>query len=133
MTKHAKGTFEVKSWDEKPYDELKGGAKLTRASVTQSYQGDIEGVGSVEYTMMYPDENSASFVAMQRIVGRVGDKSGSFVLQMSGTFEDGLAKAAGTIVPGSGTGELQGVQGKGEFAAQHGESTVPYTLDYEIA
>ena len=131
MTTHATGTFEVKTWDEKPYDEIGGGAKLTRASVTQSFHGDIEGEATVEFLMMYPDENSASFVGMQRVVGRVGGRSGSFVLQISGTFEGGMARATWVVAPGSGAGELRGLRGEGGFPAEHGRS-VPFTLDYDF-
>lgn len=106
MSTRATGTFEVKSWDEKTYEELEGAGKLTRASVAYSYKGEIEGEGQEEFLMMYPDEKSASFVEMQRIVGSVGGRSGSFVLQGSGTFEGGAAKGTWSVVPGSGTGEL---------------------------
>jgi len=30
MTPRATATFEIKAWDEKPYDELEGRLKLTR-------------------------------------------------------------------------------------------------------
>ncbi len=43
MTTRATATFKVNSWDEKPYDEMEGGPKLTRATVTKSFSGDIEG------------------------------------------------------------------------------------------
>ena len=39
-------TFEVKSWDEKPLDEGDGLPKMTRASVTKEFSGDIEGTAS---------------------------------------------------------------------------------------
>ena len=131
-TTRATGTYEVKSWDEKPYEELEEGAKLTRASVTETFQGDIEGESTVEFLMMYPDASTASYVGMQRVVGRLGGRSGSFVLQVSGTFEGGLAQATWSVVPGSGTGELRGLRGEGGFPAQHGTSNVPYTLDYSF-
>ena len=47
MTPQATGKFKVQSWDENPYAELDGGGKLTRASVTQAFEGDIDGEGSV--------------------------------------------------------------------------------------
>ncbi|HEX8218850.1 MAG TPA: DUF3224 domain-containing protein [Chloroflexia bacterium] len=131
-TTRATGTYEVKSWDEKPYEELEEGAKLTRASVTETFQGDIEGESTVEFLMMYLDATTASYVGMQRVVGRLGGRSGSFVLQVSGTFEGGLAQATWSVVPGSGTGELRGLRGEGGFPAQHGTSNVPYTLDYSF-
>jgi hypothetical protein len=40
---------DLNEWDEKPYNEIEGESKLTRASVTQTYQGDIVGEGTVEY------------------------------------------------------------------------------------
>jgi len=131
MSTHATATFEVKSWDEKPYDEMDGGPKLTRASITKSFTGDIEGEGTLEYLMIYRDDGSASFVGLERIVGRVGDRSGSFVLQHSGTFEGGVAKATLSVVPGSGTGDLRGLRGEGRFAAAHADS-YPITLDYDF-
>ena len=53
--------FEIKAWDENPYNEMEGAPKLNRASVTQSYSGDIEGEGRVEYLMVYGEGGSASF------------------------------------------------------------------------
>lgn len=131
MTTRASATFQIKAWDEKPYDEFDGGRKLTRASVKKSFQGDIEGESSLEYLMTYAEDGSASFVGMERVVGRVGNRSGSFVLQHSGTFAGGVAKASWFVVPGSGTGELSGLRGEGSFAAGH-EQQYAITLDYEI-
>jgi hypothetical protein len=79
--------------------------------------------------MMYRDDGSAAFTGLERVVGTVGSRSGSFVLQHSGTFERGVAKVTLSVVPGSGIGELRGMKGKGEFAVGHQQ---PYnmTLDY---
>ena len=131
MSTHATGTFHVKSWDEKPYDEIGGQAKLTRATVTQSFQGVIEGEGSVEYLMAYREDGTATYVGLQRITGKVGGRSGSFVLQLAGTYENGVAKAGWFVVTGSGTGDLSTLRGGGGFEASHGpEGTV--TLDYDF-
>ncbi len=131
MTVHATATFEVKAWEEKPYDEIDEGPKLTRASVTKSFSGDIEGEGAVEYLMIHRDDGSASFVGLERVVGRVGDRSGSFVLQHTGTFEGGTAKTTWFVVPGSGTGALRGLRGEGGFASAHAER-YSITLDYDF-
>ncbi|MGH7451983.1 MAG: DUF3224 domain-containing protein [bacterium] len=74
-------------------NEIEGLPKLTRASVTKSFKGDIEGEGTLEYLMMYRADGSASFVGLERIVGRLSGRSGSFVFQHSGVFEGGVAKA----------------------------------------
>ena len=75
MRKQAKATFSIISWDEKPYSEIEGSPKLTRASVTKSYQGDIEGEGKVEYLMMYRSAGSASFMGLERVTGSIGARS----------------------------------------------------------
>ncbi|MCK5488724.1 MAG: DUF3224 domain-containing protein, partial [Gemmatimonadetes bacterium] len=49
MSKRATATFEVASWDEQPFSEVDGGPRLTRATVTKSFHGDIEGEGTLEY------------------------------------------------------------------------------------
>jgi hypothetical protein len=131
-TMRAGGTIEAKSWDEKAYHEMEGGQKLSRASVTNEFRGDIEGEGTLEYLMTYVDERSGSFIGLERVVGRLGDRSGSFVLQHSGTFEGGIVKATWFVVPGSGTGDLSGLRGDGGFVAMHGENLTRFTLDYDL-
>src|SRR5262245_14946459 len=100
----ARATFEVKTWEEKPCDPVEGAPKLTRATVTKVFHGDLEGEGKVEYLMLYREDGSASFVGLERVAGRLGGRAGSFVLQHSGTFEAGTAKTTWSVVPGSGTG-----------------------------
>ena len=129
MRKQAKATFDIKSWDEKTYNEIEGAPKLTRASVTKSYQGDIEGEGKVEYLMMYRTAGSASFMGLERVTGSIGGRSGSFVLQHTGTFEGGVAKVTLSVVPGSGTGDLRGLSGEGKFSVGH-QPPYSMTLDY---
>ena len=131
MKTHAKATFTLSAWDEKPYNEMNGLPKLTRASVTKSYQGDIKGEGKLEYLMMYRDDGSASFIGLERLVGNIGGRSGSFVLRHTGEFKEGIATVTLVVVPGSGTGDLRGLRGNGGFAVGHQQ---PYsmTLDYDF-
>jgi hypothetical protein len=131
MITHASGKFIIKSWDEKTYREIDSVGKLTKASVTQKFEGDIEGDGDVEYLMAYSGDGSASFVGFTRVLGTLGGKKGSFVLQCSGKFEAGVAKSDWFVVRGSGKGELSGLRGKGGYTATH--DTVSLTLDYEFA
>ena len=128
---HAKATFALNAWDEKPYNEMNGLPKLTRVSVTKSYQGDVTGEGKLEYLMMYRDDGSASFLGLERVVGSVGGRSGSFVLEHSGTFKGGVATVTLLVVTGSGTGDLRGLRGNGEFAVGH-QPPYSMTLDYDF-
>jgi len=132
MNKSANARFAIKSWDESPYSEGQDLPKLTRASVTKTFTGDIEGEGRVEYLMMYRSDGSATFVGLERVVGRIGGKTGTFVLQRSGVFESGQAKESYSVIPGSATGELRGLRGGGSSALGHG-TEYPFTLDYEFS
>lgn len=132
MTQTAQARFAIKSWDEKPYSESPDQPKLSRASVTKTYTGDITGEAQVEYLMMYRQDGSAVFVGLERIVGQLAGKSGSFVLQRTGMFEGGLAKETYSVVSGSSTGDLQGLTGEGSSTVGHGMEH-PFTLGYELA
>jgi Protein of unknown function (DUF3224) len=120
MSTQAQGSFKIESWDEQPYVETEGGGKLTRASVRQSFDGDIEGDGQADWLMCYRPDQTADFVGFARVVGRVGDRSGSLVLESSGSFDGQEAKGPLTIVAGSGTGDLEGIAGEGELVAPLG-------------
>ena len=131
MARSAQARFKVESWDEQTYAELDEGRKLTRASVSQAFTGEIEGSGAVEWLMCYRPDGTASFVGLQRITGRVGERSGSFVLETAGTFDGQEASADMSVVPGSGTEDLSGLRGTGRFAAPHG-SPATVVLDYDL-
>jgi hypothetical protein len=131
MKKTAKAQFAIKSWDEKPYSEGPDQPKLTRASVTKTFTGDLDGEGHVEYLMMYRSDGSATLVGLERFVGRLDGKSGTFVLQRTGVFEAGQAKESYLVVAGSGTGDLSGVRGDGTSALGHG-TEYPFLLNYEL-
>jgi uncharacterized protein DUF3224 len=133
MSTRATAVFEVKTWDEKPYQELEGGSKLTRASVIKAYRGDITGDATSESLMFYHADGSAVFAGLERVVGAIGGRSGSFVLQGSGTYRDGTATCDCTVVLDSGSGELRGLRGEGRYVAGHGDyPNVPFTLDYSF-
>jgi hypothetical protein len=131
MSVRATGSMELTSWDEQPFHEVDGGPRLARASVATSFHGEIEGEGRKEYLFIYHDDSSASFVGLERVVGRVGHRSGSFVLRHDGVFEDGVAKATVSVISGSGTGELRGLRAEGTFVWQHGQPG-SITLDYQV-
>ena len=121
------GTFTVLGRDEQAYDAVAGMPTLTQATVSEELEGGIEGEASISYLTTYRDDEIASFVGILRFTGRVGDRSGSFVMQETGTLEDGVAMGHWTILPGSSTGELCGISGEGGYTAGH--EHVSYSLD----
>jgi hypothetical protein len=132
MKKTANARFAITSWDEQPYSEGPDLPKLTRATVKKTFTGDIEGEGQVDYLMMYRSDGSATFIGLERITGRVAGKTGTFVLQRTGVFEDGHAKESYSVLPGSATGELRGLRAEGTSSVGHGMEH-PFTLTYEFA
>jgi hypothetical protein len=46
VKKSANARFAIQSWDEKPYGEGQDLPRLTRATVTKAFTGDIEGEGA---------------------------------------------------------------------------------------
>ena len=132
MRKSANARFAIKTWDETPYSEGQDQPRITRASVTKAYTGDIEGEGQVEYLMMYRSDGSATFVGLERVAGRIGGKAGTFVLQRIGNFESGQATESYSVIPGSATGDLKGLLGDGSSAVGHGMEH-PFSLSYELA
>jgi hypothetical protein len=131
MGTHAEGVFEVKSWDEKTYEQLGGEAKLTHARIRQDFSGDLEATGSWEVLMCYCADGTASYSGLVRVVGRLSGRSGSFVAQTTGGFDGNEARWTWSVVRGSGTEELEGLTGEGSVVAPHG-STGSFSLDHNL-
>jgi hypothetical protein len=127
--KTAKARFAIKTWDEKPIDETL--PKITRASVLKALTGDVDGESHVEYVMVYKEDGTATFVGLERVTARIDGRSGSFVMQRTGAFENGMANEKYTVVPGSATGELAGLTGEGSTSVGHGMEH-PFELSYTL-
>jgi hypothetical protein len=125
----ARGSFEISSWDETPYREDDDGRKLTEAVVTQTFTGDIAGEGSVRWLMCYRPDGTADWIGHQRIEGTVGERSGSVVILSMGTFDGAKVEGTLSVVRGSGTGDLVGLEGEGRMEAPMG-SQASYELEY---
>jgi hypothetical protein len=133
MSTEAKGTYQVTSWDENQYDEKEGTAKLTKARITQTFSGDIEGEGTSDYLMVYPSDSEAHFVGVHRVVGTLGGRSGSFALSARGVFANGTVETQWEVVPGSGTGELAGLVGSGGYTTVSAtEAEVRLSYGFEV-
>jgi hypothetical protein len=67
----------------------------------------------------------------ERVAGRLGGRSGTFVLQVAGRYEDGKATTAWSVVAGTGTGALAGLRGEGGHVSTM-DGSEPYRLDYSF-
>ena len=124
------GRFQVASWDESPYEEREG-RRLTRATVTQHFEGDIAGEGSAQWLMAYQPNGTARFVGLQLVDGEIDGRRGTFVLETAGEFDGSVARWEASVVSGSSTGELVELAGRGRFEAPHG-SQASYELELEL-
>jgi Protein of unknown function (DUF3224) len=101
---HAIGKINVKKYEPAAYDRPADGPPLVRIHVEEDFSGDIEGSGVAEFLQTALGDSEASFVGVERVTGRVGGRSGSFVFQDEGTLTDGVVSGTWFVVPGSGTG-----------------------------
>jgi hypothetical protein len=133
MSARASGTFESTSWDEQPYSEVEGAPKLSATSAGNRYRGDFEGEGTQKILTYYADDSHGSYTGMERMIGRLAGRSGSFVLQHRGVFDEAGVRGEWSVVPGSGSGELAGLRGEGRFIYATGEKQTSYAFDYSFA
>ena len=131
MNKKTEAVFSITGWDEKPYSEIDGGPKLSKVAVTKSYTGGMAGEGVLEYIMIYPTSDSAEMYGLERFTGSIDGKAGSFVLEHTGAFKDGVVQSTWKIVPGSGTGALKDLQGEIDFSAGHA-AEYPIILNHNL-
>ena len=127
--RHASGTITVKTYEPTTYDEPALGPKLMQTHVTETFTGDIAGDGVVNFLQVLQADGTTSFVGIERVTGTIDGKQGTFVLQDAGTVNGSVVSGTWFVVPGSGTGALQGLRGEGGFKADLGKGA-DFTLDY---
>lgn len=130
MNFSAQGSFSVEM---KPAGEPNAvdGVSLARMSLAKKFEGELVGTGQGEMlTAITPIKGSAGYVAIERVDGVLGGRKGSFVLQHSGSMNEGAQSLSIGIVPGSGTGELRGILGTFKLTIANGKHL--YTLEYTL-
>jgi hypothetical protein len=68
----ATGTFKIDNWGENEILEAEGASRITNTKVSRSFEGDLEGQGSIEWLMGYGEDGTATFVGLERVVGKIG-------------------------------------------------------------
>ena len=130
MTTRASGTFEVKMSPQAP-DEGAEGVGVGRMLLDKRFAGDLEATSKGQMLAAGTSvAGSAGYVAMEQVKGKLGGRSGSFVLQHSGTMTRGAAQLTVSVVPDSGTEELQGLTGAMQIIIDEGQHS--YVFDYAL-
>jgi Protein of unknown function (DUF3224) len=125
----ADAVITVHKYEPAVYDQPDAGLALTRIHVEESFAGDINGAGVVEFLQAAGADGAASFVGIERVTGELAGRSGTFLLQDQGVVEDSTVSGQWFVIPGSGTGELAGLRGEGGFQANLGKDAHAQ-LDY---
>ena len=130
MPTHASGTFEVKLVPQPPEDKAEG-STMARMSIDKQFRGDLEATSKGQMLTAGTDvKGSAGYVAIERITGTLQGRTGSFVLQHTGTLTRGAPQQSITVVPDSGTGQLAGLTGKMTINIADGKHS--FDFDYSL-
>ncbi len=127
---HAKGTFEV-SMQPLPLADADAGDKLARMSLDKRFAGDLVGTGKGEMLSAGTvTKGSAGYVAIEKVVGTLDGRKGSFVFQHSATMDRGTPQLTIVVVPDSGTEGLAGI--KGTFRLEIKDGKHFYDFEYTL-
>jgi hypothetical protein len=126
---NASAPFTNDRYDEEAYAEAEG-VELSRVHISRTFTGDLAGESTAEL-MIAKSEGGGGYVGHDKITGTLGEKTGSFVFQHTGIMGPNGITNTGTIVPGSGRGELEGITGDGTMLADD-EGNHTLTLVYEL-
>ena len=131
MTQRASGTFEVKLTPQ-TQDDKSAGPAVGRMSLDKKFHGDLEATSLGEMLAFTTSvQGSAGYVAMEKVSGTLKGKSGTFVLQHSGTMTRGEPQLSITVVPDSGTGQFVGLSGRMTIQIADGKHS--YDFEYTLA
>jgi hypothetical protein len=130
---NAKGPFEVKLVPQKadhPHAEASGHGRM---SMAKEFHGDLEATSHGEMLSVMTDtKGSAGYVAIEKVTGSLGGRTGSFVLQHSGTMNRGAPHLAIAVVPDSGTDDLAGLSGSVKIVITP-DGKHSYEMEYAFA
>ncbi len=127
--RHAEAITTVHKYEPTVYDKPREGPALAKLHLEESFHGDIEGDGIVECLQVTNVDGSASLVGIERVAGKIANREGTFLLQVTATVKDKMMSAEWFVVSESGTAQLAGLRGKGGFRAHLGQSGQVH-LDY---
>jgi hypothetical protein len=125
-----KGSFDIKGTPLKT-EESTEAIGAARMAFHKTFHGELNGTSVVEMLgMMFKESASGAYVALERVTGRLQGRKGSFALQHSSIMDNGRPEQRITVVPGSGTEQLQGLSGA--MVIDIVEKQHYYTFEFEI-
>ena len=127
MTTHLEAPFVIDQWEGAAIDSVEDGPELGQAVLAKTYGGPELTAKATGHVVTTRGERGASYVAQERITGELDGRSGSFVLEHRASMGEGFPTVIeAQVVPGSGTGELANLSGRGMVEHQL------LILDYDL-
>jgi len=104
---------------------------IGRFTINKTIHGDLEATTIGEmFTGGDPRQGVAGYVAIEVVTGTLDGKRGGFALQHFATMDGAGPKMQVIVVPGSGTGELKGIEGTLVIRVENGKHL--YDFDYTL-
>ena len=130
MPSRATGTFAVKLAPLAPYNDAKE-AMLGRLSIDKEFSGELSGTSKGEMLSAGTAvKGSAVYVAVEHVTATLAGRRGTFVLHHRGIMDRGTPQLTISVVPDSGTGELEGLAGSMSIDVAAGQHA--YSFDYAL-
>jgi hypothetical protein len=130
VSNHAEGAFDVKLAPQVSEDKADDSG-VGRMTIDKQFHGDLEATSKGQMlAATTAEKGSAGYVAIERVTGKLKGRSGSFVLQHSGTMNRGVPELSVTVVPDSGTDQLKGLTGKMVIVITNGKHF--YNFEYKL-
>ena len=130
VTNRAAGTFDVKINPLVAHHKDES-APLGRLSIDKQFHGELDATSKGEMLAAGTEvKGSAGYVAMERVTGKLHGRSGTFVLQHSGSRNRGSPSLSVTVVQDAGTGQLLGLAGKMNIKIEAGKHF--YDFEYTL-
>ena len=129
MTEHAKGTFDVKVLPQADGPDI-GDPTVGRFALDKQFHGDLDAVSKGQMLGSRWDNGAGGYVAIERVSGTLSGHNGSFSLQHIGTMQGGTSSMDVQVVPGSGSGELEGIAGRMVITVADGKHS--YDFNYNL-
>ena len=127
---HASGSFEI-TMVRQPITEEETKTISVRMTSDKQFHGDLEGTSTGEMLGAYTAvKDSAGYVAMERVSGKLKGRTGTFILQHSSTMARGTQQQSIIVVPDSGTDQLVGLAGSMIIKITDGKHF--YEFDYTL-
>jgi Protein of unknown function (DUF3224) len=133
-TATAAASFKFDAWEEEPIVD-DGNLRLYRTHFQKAFEGEIQGRSEGDMLMVHVGDQPAAYCGFELVRATLAGRIGTFLLHHNAGagIEGGLGL---TVVPQSGTGQLEGLGGSAriEIAGEVGDTTAPHRLilDYYL-